>query len=403
MIRKKNFILSFLLLVLIVFFNSVSSVNSTVDQRQYAHGISFLTNPVTDKSYLIWSDAYGSGVTADGDWTHDVFFQQVRKKNPCITSKKILIKAEEAQEPASASVAGDGSTIVTFEDGNLAGDYNVCQRYTIYDKHLNVIKKYPQLIAKGGHSGHCASTKNRHIVFWCDDWVDGGGVDDLGSGKNVYATTMTTTGNHLTKIPISVGDNTRDWWPLAAASSSKVFLLWQRFVPGETYSHLCYALLDPVENQLLSIPSATNQEPTEIQVLTNIKASYYTYQVTYLKASNQFLVAVTNQDQTGTLLLFNAQGALLQQTNGLPPFVRESSPAVKNKSGATLLCYPRSPSGTFFVTVSDETISAPSLSSGNYRWSYRGTCGLFDTNGSAYFYTLGKNRRVLIGPIKFKK
>ena len=203
-------------------------VQADDDQRQYAHGINFLTSPVNGKSFLIWSDAYDSGVTDDGDWTHDVFFQQVDKDKLSLSNKRLLIKADEAQEPASASTAGDGSIIVSFEDGNNAGDYTLCQRYAIYDQNMKVVKKYPQLIAMGGHSGHCASTKNRHVVFWCEDWVDGGGVDNLGSGKNVYVTTMTTGGKKVTQIPVSAGNDTRDWWPLAAASSSKVFLLWQR-------------------------------------------------------------------------------------------------------------------------------------------------------------------------------
>ena len=59
-------------------------VQADDDQRQYAHGINFLTSPVNGKSFLIWSDAYDSGVTDDGDWTHDVFFQQVDKDKPSL-------------------------------------------------------------------------------------------------------------------------------------------------------------------------------------------------------------------------------------------------------------------------------------------------------------------------------
>lgn len=394
---KKKIVIS-ILLILINICVPLMQVQADVDQRQYAHGINFLTNPVTEKSYLIWSDAYSRGVTDDGDWTHNVFFQRVKINKPLISRKKTLIKAKEAQEPASASVAGDGSFIVSFEDGYKAGDYGVCQRYAIYNKNMKVIKKYPQLISMGGHSGHCASTQNRHVVFWCEDWVDGGGVDDLGSGKNVYVTTMTTKGKNITQIPVSVGDDTRDWWPIAAASSSKVFLLWQRFVPGETYSNLCYALLDPVENQLLSIPDAQEQQDSCIQVMSNIKAAYYTYQVSYLESTNQFLVAVTSQDQTGTLLLFSDQGTLLQEIDNLPAFVREATPAIKEDSGTIQLCYPQSPSGAFTVTVNNNQISLASLSEGSYNWSYQGTCGFYDSNGEAYFYTLGETKRYLIGP-----
>ena len=43
------------------------------DLRSYAHGISYIENPQTHQSYLIWSDAYKKGIKKDGSWTHDVY------------------------------------------------------------------------------------------------------------------------------------------------------------------------------------------------------------------------------------------------------------------------------------------------------------------------------------------
>ena len=78
-------------------------VQADDDQRQYALGINFLTSPVNGKSYLIWSDAYDSGVTDDGDWTHDVFFQQVDKDKHSLSLQETdlslyLSKTETMQE-----------------------------------------------------------------------------------------------------------------------------------------------------------------------------------------------------------------------------------------------------------------------------------------------------------------
>ena len=129
-----------------------------VDQRQYAHGISYVENPVSHKSCIIWSDACKNGIDDDGNWTHDVYRMSLNMDKPKVHHAKRIIKAEEAQEPASASCTDDGNMIVTFEDGNDAGDYDLAQRYAIYDKRMKKIKKYPATIALGGHSGHAAIT-----------------------------------------------------------------------------------------------------------------------------------------------------------------------------------------------------------------------------------------------------
>lgn len=116
-----------------------ASVLAYSDPREQAHGISYIQTP--SGRYLIWSDQYGRK-SANGSWTHDIYALPVTKaglRNP-EANKQTLVSAHEAQEPASASVAGDGSVFLTFEDGNATTyrghDYTLAQRYAIFSSSL---------------------------------------------------------------------------------------------------------------------------------------------------------------------------------------------------------------------------------------------------------------------------
>lgn len=367
------------------------------DLREYAHGMNVVKNPVTGKSCMIWSDSYDSGTLDDGSWTHDVFFQPLDPTHPALTKKLTLISAREAQEPASASAAGDGGMIVTFEDGNDSGDAEVSQRYALYDAHGKVIKAYPQTIRVGGHSGHASSTRNRHVVFWSEGWVDGGGVDNLGTGDDVWVTSMKTDGSGLKTIPVAVGDDSRDWWPMTASSNTRSLLVWQRYVNGKTYAKLCCALFDPVKNQLLPIRQSTKAAAATVQTIQNLNLRYYTFGVTWLPRQQRFLIHATRSDGGGTLLLVNEQGTVTARKETLPAFVRESAPALTETADGTELCFPLSPSGAEFVRIKGDAIHPEKRVSGSYRWTYCGTAGFFRNPKTACFVTLGTDSRHLIG------
>lgn len=360
------------------------------DLREYAHGMNVVKNPVTGKSCLIWSDSYDSGTLDDGSWTHDVFTQPLDPAHPTLTKKQTLISAHEAQEPASASAAGDGRMIVTFEDGNNSGDAEVSQRYAIYDARGKVIKAYPQTIRVGGHSGHASSTQNRHVVFWSEGWVDGGGVDNLGTGDDVWVTSMRTDGSGLKTLPVAVGDGSRDWWPMTASSQTRSLLVWQRYVDGKTYAKLCYALFDPVKNQLIPIHGSV------VQTLRHLNLRYYTFGVTWLPQQHRFLIHATGTDGRGTLLLVNEQGSITARRDKLPAFVRESAPALTETAGGTELCLPTAPSGAQFVRIRGNAIQPGKRRSGKYRWTYNGTSGFFQNSKTACFVTLGTEERHLL-------
>lgn len=347
----------------------------TVDLRQYAHGISYVENPVSHKSCLIWSDAYKKGVDRDGSWTHDVYRMTLNPNKPKLHSAKRIIKADEAQEPASASCTDDGMMIVTFEDGNDAGDYELAQRYAIYDKRMKAVKKYPATIAMGGHSGHAASTAKNHLVFWSEGWIDGGGVDDLGSGDDLYLTAMDSKGDNAKTIDVAVSDKTRDWWPMIAASESRALLVWQRYLDDKDYAQLCTAMYDPASGDLKTMS-------------VNEKAHYYNYNAVYLKNLHLFAVNVTTVDKDGVLLLINENGQTVRRIDKCKAFVREASPAIKYTDDGVKLYYPVCNSDVECISIKNNLTAKSRILSGNYDWPECGVAGFTDNKGNPWFAAL---------------
>ena len=356
------------------------------DYRSHAHGMNFIRNPETGKSWLIWSEAYDTGEMEDGSWTHDVYMQSVDTATGTTGKKECLVSAYEAQEPASASVAGDGNVMVTFEDGNDAGDYTLAQRYLLMDQNMKVTKKYPQTVAMGGHSGHCASTDDYHVVFWNNDWVDGGGVDNLGTGKDLYVTSMKTDGSEKHTLTVSDAENTRDWWPQIAASEDKTLLVWQRYVDDENYSRLCYGIYNPAANKMQILKA--NQKSK--RVLNKLKLKYYTYTVNYLEDQECFVIGLTTYGNKGMLIKLDLDGNITETLKNLPPIVREVQPAVREDGNTSLLCYPSQQGGVFYVRISQNKMACKSVKKNNYKWNYCGTSGFFTDDGDQVcFATLG--------------
>ena len=212
-----------LFFVFILFF---CTINNTIaqDDRSYQHGINFLQRP-DNQWLLIWSSSGNppTGKDKNGSWTHDIYSSLIDPQNPIIRPTT-LISNPEAQEPASSAITDDGYTMITMEDG-WNTNRNVAQRYAVYDPLMKAIKPYPQLILDGGHSGHVAAVKNRFVVFYSDEWVQGGGVDNLGSGDDVLAKVYSRLGNLEHTVPIAVGKKSRDWWPLVSGSKQNCFAI----------------------------------------------------------------------------------------------------------------------------------------------------------------------------------
>ena len=341
------------------------------DPRSYQHGIDFVPLPEGDYA-LIWASSGNppTGQLPNGDWTHDIYYSHIVTAHPVI-SPVLLISNPEAQEPASAASTVDGHIMVTMEDG-WNTSRTIAQRYGVYDAGLDPLLSYPQMVADGGHSGHVASTGARFVVFYSEGWVDGGGVDDLGSGDDVWAAVYSSTGELEHTLAVAVGDSSRDWWPLVAGAPGQALLVWQRFVENETYSRLLFALLD--------VESATLDDETVLEE----PVRYYTYDVAFVAALDRFLVVGAHPDGTGFAHLLDREGNVTATATGLPEPVREAQVVLRQGEGEVLATVPLSPTGMMVLTLTPDSVRLKYTLAGDYRWSYSGTDGIFLSSATVY-------------------
>src|SRR5207244_3663961 len=123
-------------------------------------------------------------------WQHDVYYSWLNPARP-VLDVQTLAADDEAQEPASAAINSRGRILMSCEDGD--GDIN--QRAGLWDAALNPIRAYPFTIRDGGHSGHVAALGDKFLVLYSEGWIDGGGVDNLGTGDDVWARIVDNDGN----------------------------------------------------------------------------------------------------------------------------------------------------------------------------------------------------------------
>ncbi len=357
---------------------ALSSFSFAQDLREYQHGIDFV--PLVDGTYwLIWSSSGHppTGADRNGSWTHDVYTSHIDPADPKI-GPKIIIAKPEAQEPASSAINDDGHIMITMEDG-WNTDRTVAQRYGVYDSALSPVKAYPNDVFDGGHSGHVAAVGKHFVVFYSDEWVDGGGVDDLGSGDDVLLKVYDSQGILEKQRGIVVGSRTRDWWPLVAGGTSRALLLWQRFVDNQEFVDLMIAVYDPATGRIEAGPKRIEQQ-----------VKYYTYDVQYLSGPSRFLVQGAFKAGGGFAHLIDESGDVIASDTTLPALVREAQPAIRMINSATVVLYPSYPTGLMALTVTDSSIALHSKISGAYAWQYMGTDGIFLDDETAWFVSFSR-------------
>lgn len=328
---------------------------SVEDTRKYTHGVSIIENSV------LWSEK--SDEQRKDGWTHDIYKKEIGE-----TEIDTLVEDPEAQEPVSAS-STDESIIITYEDGYDTSN-NVSQRFKLYDYDWE--KLHEGTLLEGGHSGHVASTNEHHVIFWSNKWVNGGGVNDLGSGKDVIVSTISNEGELLHEVQLSEADD-RDSWPMLAASDDNALLVWQQFNDKATKAALHFAVYDPETNEL-------TVEPSELLP----QVDFYMYSISYVQATEQYVVAAQTK-KGGTLLLLEKDGELIDQIDA-PDLVREAAPAVQENT----LVFPQMPSSYFTVQVSDDEFQLQSSEEADVEWGMSGTTGMFLDDQNVYFATLKK-------------
>lgn len=325
------------------------------DTRKYAHGVSIIENSV------LWSGE--SDEQRKHGWNHDIYKKEIGQ-----SEVETLVSNPEAQEPVSAS-STEESIIITYEDG-YDTNRNVSQRYKVYDYNWQLVKEGTLL--EGGHSGHVDSTDEHHVIFWSHDWVNGGGVNDLGSGKEVFVSTVSNEGELLHEIDLSEED-VRDSWPMVAASDDNALLVWQQFNDKATKAALHFAVYDPEANELTVAPS---------ELLPQV--DFYIYSVSYVQATEQYVVAAQTK-KGATLLLLSKDGERIDQIDA-PDLVREADPAIQENT----LVFPQMPSSYFTVQVSDDELQLQPSEELDVDWGTSGTTGMFLDAQHVYFATLNK-------------
>jgi hypothetical protein len=343
------------------------------DLRAYMHGIGAVRGP--GDSYHVFFSSSGlppKGAGADGNWTHDVYVATWSPSQQNLTSPKVFITRPEAQEPVSVAENDAGDVMLTFEDGWNAPN-TVSQRYGVYSRALLPIKAYPEDVLSGGHSGHVAAVGDRFVVFYSNDWVDGGGVDNLGTGKGVYVKTYDGRGRLVNAV--DVARDVREWWPMLAGSSSTALLVWQAYVKGNTYVDLKAAAFDPVTGRL--------GKPRVIAE----RVRYYTYSVAYVPALHRFAVAASNIDGHGFVQLLDESGQTTGTLACMPETVREAGMVVLGDR----LLMPSRDGRLMTVKLSESSASLESTLRSPIQWTYEGSVGLVRNANSVHWVSLTPN------------
>lgn len=290
------------------------------DERSFMHGIG-QADAGGGRTWVFFSSSGvpPRGANRDGNWPHDVYVGQWAPGEPHVSNLRTFIKRPEAQEPVSVAQNSKGTIFITFEDGWNA-PRNVSQRYGVYGQNLQPIRPYPRDVESGGHSGHVAAVGEQFVVFYSADWVNGGGVDNLGTGGGVYANVYDGRGRLMRHV--NVAAHVREWWPVVAGSPGRALLVWQKYIPDSTIASLQYAVLDPDTGKLTRPEESV--DPFRVQ--------YYVYAAAYVSAIDRFVVLATLDTGRAVAFLVDDQGHRTAELGCLPALVRESSIAVEDNA-----------------------------------------------------------------------
>ncbi|MFC0129848.1 hypothetical protein [Ralstonia solanacearum] len=300
---------------------AVAAGHGEGDLRRFMHGIGAVPAAATGTMNVFFSSSGlpPRGPDRNGNWPHDVYVAQWHADSGVLDAPRLFIRKPEAQEPVSVARNRAGQVMVSFEDGWNAPE-NVTQRFGIYDTALRPIRPYPQQVESGGHSGHVAAVGKRFVVFYSDGWVDGGGVDNLGSGNGVYAKVYDGHGHQLRDLDIAHAR--REWWPMIAGGDTRALLAWQQFVPGRTDANLKIAVLDPASGHVIG------------ERVLREQLQYYTYDVAWLPSIERFLLVGTAQGH-GFAELIDNDGKVRASIPCMPASVREAAIAVSGRTAYT--------------------------------------------------------------------
>jgi hypothetical protein len=347
------------------------------DHRAWQHGIDLVR--IDGRLLVVWgSPGNPPRANPGGDWQHDVYYAWLIKADSAdaaLTEPQLLVAAAEAQEPPSTAINSAGSILMTTEDGN--GGIN--QHAGLWDESLKVLRKYPFLVKRGGHSGHVAAMGKRFLVVYGEGWVDGGGWLDLGTGQNVFARVIDGDGtpgseSRLTELPRNLA---RDSWPLVAGSDRNWLAVWQRY----PQMSLQAALIDATGKVLAR------------RIVIDGLSPRYAYDVAFAPQLAAYVVAGSS-GKGGFVALVGLDGEVMKSRRELPAMAAESRILIGADSAdasAAIGVYPVSPHGIAVVRLSANAIELLQLIDHPYQWDHAGTTGTFTAAGRVVFVTLSQS------------
>jgi hypothetical protein len=341
----------------------------TGDSRRFMHGVG-VADGGDGKSWIFFSSSglAPHGENKDGSWPHDVYVGDWSPGHEHMSNVRVFIKRPEAQEPVSIAQNTLGNIFVTFEDGWNAPQ-QVSQRYGVYRRDLSALKPYPNDVESGGHSGHVAAVGERFVVFYSADWVDGGGVDNLGTGGGVYLRTYDGVGRELNRV--NVAPRSREWWPVIAGSPTRALLVWQKYVEGSTRATLEFAMFDPQSGGLDKLGDLHHD------------IEYYVYSASWASAIKRFLVLTTKSDGKGLAVLIDELGNRTALLDGLPATVREANFVV----AGDMAYIPTRDGGLMSLSLTADSITLRGTQRSTIPWGTTGIAG-FVTDGGVHFVSL---------------
>ncbi|WP_051138036.1 hypothetical protein [Burkholderia cepacia] len=347
-----------------------ASPQESGDPRRFMHGIG-VADTGNGRRWVFFSSSgiVPRGALRNGNWPHDVYVGEWLPGKPRLLRVHTFISRPEAQEPVSIAQNPRGDIFVTFEDGWNTPQV-VSQRYGIYRRDLKPVKPYPNDVEAGGHSGHVAAVGERFVVFYSADWIDGGGVDNLGTGNGVYLKTYDAEGRVLNHV--SVAPHRREWWPVVAGSPHRALLVWQKYIEGSTDAGLEYAMFDPVTAKLEKLGPL------------NDAIQYYVYSSAYVPEIDRFIVVTTTADNRGVAMLLDPDGRRLATLDCLPASVRESGIGVDG----THAYVPTRDGRLLTLALSPTGMSVSAVQRSPIPWGSTGIAGFPARSGTMHFVSL---------------
>lgn len=344
------------------------------DHRAWQHGVNLLR--VGGKLLLVWgSDGNPPRGNPGAAWQHDVYYawlDPLSTADAAALTPQVLVSRPEAQEPPSVAINAGGVILMTSEDGN--GGIN--QQAGLRDSSLRVLRPYPFLIKRGGHSGHAAAMGDRFLVTYGEGWVDGGGWRGLGTGEKVFARSVDGEGRLGREIRLTPDHiaHPRDGWPLVAGSDTNWLVVWQRY---------------PELSLQAAVIDAAGTVIKRRQLMDGLPLRY-SYDVQFAPQLAAYVVAGSSGDG-GFVALLGVDGTVIRTQRGLPPMASESRIVLGQDGAHHIGVYPVRPHGIAVVRLSAGAIELLKLIDHATIWDYAGTTGTFVAPGRVLFATLSRS------------